>query len=42
MLVVVELGGQEYLGAWYAGSLDTLTDLLLVILTRCEQKDFSS
>jgi hypothetical protein len=28
---IIELGGQEYLGARYAGSLDTLPDLLLVI-----------
>ena len=30
MIDVIELGGQEYLGAWYAGSPDALPDLLLV------------
>jgi hypothetical protein len=31
MLVVIELGGQEYFGARHAGCLDALPDLLLVI-----------
>ena len=30
MLVVIELGGQEYIGARHAGCLDALPDLLLV------------
>jgi len=31
MLVVIELGSQEYLGARHARCLDALPDLLLVI-----------
>ena len=31
MLVVIELGGQEYIGALHARCFDALPDLLLVI-----------
>jgi hypothetical protein len=31
MVVVIKLGGQEYLGSRNAGGLDALPDLLLVV-----------
>jgi hypothetical protein len=34
MVDVIELGSQEYLGAWYARGLDALSDLLLVVWSK--------